>query len=159
MAGTARLSRPGRPRGFALLAMLVVVAAMGAAIAVTGTIWHHVQRRAMENELIFVGLQYRKAIADYYNATPAHQYPPSIDALLRDDRMPSLVRHLRRPYRDPLTNSTTWGTVLAPGGGIMGIFSLGKGRPIKQANFPAELNWPGGPASYADWQFMYIPTR
>lgn len=137
--------------------MLIVVAAMGAALAVASTIWHEVQRRAMENELIFVGLQYRHAIADYYNATPAHTYPPNIAALLLDDRMPGTVRHLRRPYRDPLANSATWGVVLAPGGGIMGVFSLAQGRPIKQANFPSELNWPGGRPSYADWQFMYVP--
>jgi type II secretory pathway pseudopilin PulG len=138
--------------------MLIVVAAMGAALAVTSSVWHEVQRRAMENELIFAGLQYRRAIAEYYNATPAHQYPPDIGSLLRDNRMPGLVRHLRRPYRDPLTNSTTWGVVLAPGGGIMGVFSLAQGRPIKQANFPAELNWPGNRPTYADWQFMYVPT-
>lgn len=137
--------------------MLIVVAAMGATLAATGTIWHEVQRRTMENELIFVGLQYRRAIGAYYNATPAHSYPPSIDALLRDDRMPAVKRYLRRPYRDPLTNSTTWGVVLAPGGGIMGIFSLAQGRPIKQANFPTELGWPGGRPTYADWQFMYVP--
>jgi type II secretory pathway pseudopilin PulG len=138
--------------------MLIVVAAMGAALAVTGSVWHEVQRRAMENELLFVGLQYRRAIGSYYNATPAHQYPPDIGALLRDNRVPGTVRHLRRPYRDPLTNSTTWGVVLAPGGGIMGVFSLDKGRPIKQANFPAELNWPVGRPSYADWQFIYISS-
>lgn len=137
--------------------MLIVVAAMGAALATTATVWHEEQRRAMENELIFVGLQYRRAIAQYYNASLAHAYPPSIDALLRDDRMPGVRRHLRRPYRDPLMNSTTWGVVLAPGGGIMGVFSLAKGRPIKQANFPAELGWPGGRPTYADWQFMYVP--
>jgi type II secretory pathway pseudopilin PulG len=154
----ARLSTPGRRRGFALLALLVVVAAMGATLAATGTIWHEVQRRAMENELIFVGLQYRHAIAQYYNATPAHSYPPNIEALLRDERMPSVRRYLRRPYRDPLTNSATWGVVPAPGGGIMGVFSLAKGRPIKQANFPMELNWPGQRPSYADWQFMYVPS-
>jgi hypothetical protein len=48
--------------------------------------------------------------------------------------------------------------VLAPGGGIMGVFSLAKGRPIKQANFPAELGWPGNRPSYADWQFMVMPS-
>jgi len=154
----ARPTTPGRQRGFALLAMLIVVAGMGAALAVTATIWHEVNRRALENELLFVGIQYRRAIAQYYNATPAHAYPPSIDALLRDDRMPSVRRYLRRPYRDPLANSATWGVVLAPGGGIMGVFSLAKGRPIRQANFPAELGWPEGRTSYADWQFLYAPT-
>ncbi len=138
--------------------MLIVIAAMGATMAATGTIWHQVKRRALEDELIFVGLEYRRAIARYYNATPAHSYPPTLAALLRDDRMPGVQRYLRRPYRDPLTDSDTWGVVLAPGGGIMGVFSLAKGRPIKQANFPQELGWPGGRPTYADWQFMYVPS-
>ncbi|HEX8988374.1 MAG TPA: type II secretion system protein [Rhodocyclaceae bacterium] len=148
---------PGRSGGFALLAVLIVVAVMGAGLAAAATFWHQAQRRAMEEELLFVGLQYRHAIARYYNASPAHAYPPSIAALLRDDRMPGMARYLRRPYLDPMTNSDTWGVVLAPGGGIMGVFSLAKGRPIKQANFPAELDWPGQRPSYADWQFMYVP--
>lgn len=138
--------------------MLITVAAMGAAIAATGTIWHEEHRRAMEDELIYVGIQYRRAIASYYNASAEHRYPPNIDALLRDDRAFAVKRHLRRPFRDPLTNSTTWGVVVAPGGGIMGIFSLAKGRPIKQANFPLELGWPNARPTYQDWQFMYVPN-
>ncbi|MDD5250648.1 MAG: type II secretion system protein [Rhodocyclaceae bacterium] len=146
-----------RPRGFALLAVLIVVAAMGASLAATGTVWHQVQRRANERELLFVGMQYRNAIGRYYNNSTTHAYPPTLAALLRDERLPSVQRYLRRPYRDPLTNSTTWGLVPAPGGGIMGVYSLAKGRPLKQANFPFELGWPGGKASYADWQFVYVP--
>lgn len=154
----ARPTTPGSARGFALLATLILIAAMGAALATTGTIWAEERRRANENELIFVGLQYRHAIAQYYNATPAHTYPPNIQALLRDERMPSVRRYLRRPYRDPLTDSTTWGVIEAPGGGVMGVFSLAKGKPIKQGNFPLELGWPGGRPTYQDWQFMYVPS-
>lgn len=139
--------------------MLIVVAGMGAALAVTGTVWREANRRALERELIFVGLEYRRAIGRYVAASPTGSYPPSVEALLRDNRMAEVRRHLRQPYRDPLTASKTWGVILAPGGGIMGVFSLAKGRPIKQANFPAELGWPGGRPTYADWQFMYVPTN
>jgi type II secretory pathway pseudopilin PulG len=147
-------------RGVALLALLIVIAVMGAALAATGTVWQQVQQRARERELLFVGLQYRHAIQQYYDKSPGLKtYPPTLDALLRDERAVAVRRYLRRPYADPLTNSAQWGLLLAPGGGIMGIYSLAPGRPIRQANFPAELGWLGTKASYADWQFVYLPPN
>lgn len=155
----ARPTAVGEQRGVALLALLIVVAAMGAALAATGTIWHQVQLRAKERELLYVGLQYRHAIQQYYEKSPSVKaYPPTLAALLRDERVPAVRRYLRQPYLDPLTNSDHWGTVLAPGGGILGVYSLAPGRPLKQANFPGELGWPGGMPSYADWQFLFIPA-
>lgn len=154
----ARPTAAGRQRGVAFLALLILVAAMGAALAAAGTIWHQVQQRAKERELLFVGLQYRRAIQRYYELSPGvKSYPATLAALLRDERLPGTKRHLRRPYRDPLTNGEAWGLVLAPTGGIMGIYSLAEGRPLRRANFPAELGWMGGRPSYADWQFIYAP--
>src|SRR3989338_7688399 len=112
-------------RGFAFVALLIVVAAMGAALAASGTIWHQVQQRAKERELLFVGMQYRRAIQQYYEKSPGIKaYPRALATLLRDERLPGTQRHLRRPYRDPLTNSDQWELVLAPDGGIMGLYSL-----------------------------------
>lgn len=148
-----------RQRGVAFLALLIVLATMGAALGAAGTLWHQVQQRAKERELLFVGLQYRRAIGQYYETSPVSKaYPPTLAVLLRDERQPGMKRHLRRPYRDPLTNSGEWGLVPAPTGGIMGVYSLAAGRPIRQANFPAELGWQGGRPSYADWLFVYVPA-
>jgi type II secretory pathway pseudopilin PulG len=148
-----------RQRGVAFMALLVVIAVMGVALGATGTLWHQVQQRAKERELLFVGLQYRRAIQRYYETSPVVKaYPQTLAALLRDERVPGTTRHLRRPYRDPMTNSDDWGLVVAPGGGIMGVYSRAEGVPIRRANFPAELGWMGGGSSYADWQFMYTPT-
>lgn len=147
-----------RQAGVALLALLLVVAAMGAALGAAGSVWQQVQQRARERELLFVGLQYRRAIRAYYELSPATKaYPPTLAALLRDERFPGVRRHLRRPYRDPLSHGGEWGLVLAPGGGIMGVYSLATGQPIRRANFPAELGWVGGRPSYGDWQFIYLP--
>lgn len=160
MAGMARLTAVGdaSQRGVAFIALLIVIAAMGAALATTSTIWHQVQQRSKESELLFVGMQYRRAIEQYYERSPGIKaYPMTLEALLRDERLPSTRRYLRRPYRDPLTNSYQWGLVPAPGGGIMGVYSLAEGRPLKRANFPAELGWSGGTPSYADWKFTYVP--
>ena len=68
----ARMVRPipaGRQLGLAYLALLIVVAAMGATLAATGTVWHQVQQREKERELLFVGERYRRAIQQYYESS------------------------------------------------------------------------------------------
>ncbi len=160
MAKTARPTGAGRRQaGVALLAMLIVIAAMSAALGVTGSLWHEAQQREKEREMLFVGMQYRLAIKRYYES-PASQnrYPLTLEVLLLDERTPAIRRHLRKPYRDPLNNSKEWGLLLAPQGGIIGVHSLVDGKPIKQENFPAELEWEGGKTRYVDWQFIYLPT-
>lgn len=154
----ARLSVRGRQRALAFLALLIVVAVMGAALAAAATVWRQSLQRAQERELLFVGLQYRRAIRLYYESSPGIKaYPPTLATLLRDERVPGTRRHLRRPYRDPLANSERWGLVPAPNGGIMGVYSLAPGRPLKRAGFPPELGWSGGGPSFADWKFVYLP--
>lgn len=144
----------------AYLALLIVIAAMGGALAATGSLWQQVQQREKERDLLFVGLQFRRAIQQYYENSPGQKkYPPTLDALLLDERMPTIRRYLRRPFRDPLTNGREWGLVLAPQGGIIGVHSLAEGRPIKQENFPAELDWQGGKRRYVEWQFIYLPVE
>lgn len=158
----ARMARPtvaGRQHGVAYLALLIVVAAMGATLAATGTIWHQVQQRENERELLFVGERYRRAIQQYYESSFGEKkYPSTIDALLLDARMAGIRRYLRRPYRDPLTHYDKWGLILAPQGGIMGVYSLAEGTPIKQANFPLTLVGFENRTSYADWKFVYVPA-
>lgn len=146
--------------GVAYLAVLIVIAAMGAALGVTGSLWQQVQQREKERELLFVGMQYRRAIQQYYESPVSqNRYPPTLEALLLDERSPAIRRYLRRPYRDPLNLSGNWGIVPAPQGGIMGVFSLAEGKPVKQANFPSELVWEGGKSSYAEWQFVFVAVN
>lgn len=161
MAKTARPTAAGRrQRGVIYLALLIVIATMGAGLAAIGTFWHNVQQRAREQELLFVGQQYRRAIQRYYeSSTSGNTYPPTLEALLLDERSPGIRRYLRRPYRDPLNNSPTWGLVMAPQGGIMGIYSLAGGQPIQKGNYPPALNWEPGLSSYAEWKFTYVPMQ
>lgn len=138
---------------------MILIAALGAGLAATGTVWQQVQQRAKERELLFIGQQYRRAIQQYYESGGGGRYPPTLEALLIDERSPSIRRYLRRPFPDPLTGSPEWGLVQAPQGGIMGIYSLAPGKPIKKANFPAVLNWENDAPSYADWKFVYVPAQ
>lgn len=149
----------------ALLALLLAVAALGLGMAASGRILELMLRRDKEAELLFIGLQYREAIRRYYQSPPTGRYPPTLEDLLRDPRQPGLVRHLRQPWRDPLTGVAKWGLVMAPEGGIMGVHSLAQGVPLKQAGFPSALGWPegeaGGPrtlGSYGAWTFVFRPS-
>ncbi len=157
MARPTAAGSPVAQAGLAYLALLIAIAVMGVALGLTGTFWHTVQQRAKERELLFIGMQYRRAIEQYYQRGPGgvKTYPPNLEVLLRDPRFPGTVRYLRRPYRDPLTNSYDWGLVPAPTGGVMGIYSLAEGQPIKQSDFPSQLGWVSGKSSYAQWQFVY----
>lgn len=161
MVKMARLTEAGSYQsGVAYLALLIVIAAMGAALGVTGSLWHEVQQREKERELLFIGMQYRRAIQQYYESPSSQKrYPLSLEALLLDERTPAIRRYLRRPYRDPMTNSADWGIVPAPQGGIMGVFSLAEGKPIKNANFPSELAWVGAKSSYAEWKFVFVAVN
>lgn len=144
--------------GVAYLALLLMVAMLGAAVAAVGPIWSAAQQRDKERYLLHVGEQFRRAIAQYYESSPGEkQYPQRFDDLLLDPRYAGIRRYLRQVYRDPMTNSTQWGTIAAPQGGIMGVYSLSTATPMKQDGFPEKQQGFVGKSSYAHWHFAYIP--
>jgi type II secretory pathway pseudopilin PulG len=149
----------GRARGFTYLALLITVAITAGALAAAGGVWSHAAQREKERELLFVGEQFRQAIALYYWRTPggAHQYPKDLEALLEDRRWPVTQRYLRKIYRDPITGTVEWGVVEAPGGGVMGVYSRSGEVPIKTANFPQRYGAFAEARSYSDWKFVFTP--
>ena len=116
-------------------------------------------QRAREAELIFVGNEFRRAIALFYYRTPgpAHEHPGSLDELLEDPRYPGTQRYLRRIYRDPVTGKAEWGLIMGPGGRIMGVHSLSDRQPIKSGNFSAVNREFADKSSYREWQFRFVP--
>lgn len=149
-----------RQGGMTYLGVLLAVAILGTGLAATGTVWQTARRQDNEKELLFVGNEFRQAIEAYYLRTPGpvKQYPPSLEALLQDPRLPTVERYLRRIYRDPVTNSSDWGLVRAPEGGIAGVFSLSAERPLKEAGFsPRDEGFAKAP-KYSDWRFVYMPS-
>ena len=149
---------PNSHLGFTYIGILIVVSVMGAGLAATGTLWSHAAQRDKERELLFVGNQFREAIASYYNRTPggAKVFPRKLEDLLEDKRFPMPQRHLRKVYPDPMTGAAQWGLVEVPGGaGIMGVHSLSEETPIKSGNFWANDAAFEGAARYADWQFVF----
>ena len=156
-----RAPPPCTVRGVMLLGLLLTLAIGGLGLMLAVDVWAVARQRQLEQELLFVGEQYRQAIERYYNATPAglpRALPSSLKDLLEDDRYSVPVRHLRRLYADPLTGEPQWGAVMQ-GLRISGIYSLGKGTPLKQAGFPKNAESFEGKSSYRDWTFTFVPPK
>lgn len=142
--------------GFTYLYVLMLIALTGMGLAAAGTLWRTDAQRTREAELLFIGSQYRQAIRSYYALDPAQpRLPQSIDDLLQDNRRPTIVRHLRRAYRDPLTGGEL-ALIRAPDTqGLVGVMSRATGRPFKTAGFLPEDEAFSGAGSYADWRFVF----
>lgn len=145
--------------GFTYLGLLLAIVTVGIALAGAGTLWSAERKRERERELLHIGHKFREAIGQYYNRTPGavKQYPPTLEALLRDDRFPTPRRYLRQIYVDPFTGTQNWGTVAAPSGGIMGVHSLSADTALKTANFRSKDRNFEGKALLGDWIFVYLP--
>jgi hypothetical protein len=65
-----------------------------------------------------------------------------------------VMRHLRRLQADPLTGRE-WGVVKAPDGGVMGVYSVSEGKPLKTGGFRLKEARFEGATSYREWVFSY----
>lgn len=150
--------RAARSRGVTYLGVLLLVAVLGLGLAATGEVWQTAAQRERENQLIFVGNQYRKAIERYYRSTQGDgRFPRELGNLLKDPRRPDTRRYLRTLYADPISGKADWGLVRAPDGGIAGVYSLSEDAPIKTTGFRPENAALAGRTKYVDWKFEYVP--
>ena len=144
-------------RGFTYLGLLVAVAVMGILLAVVGEVVATTARRDREEQLLWVGHQYRSAIARYWNQR--RTYPQALQDLLGsapDD--PVLVRYIRRLYPDPMTDAVDWVLLPAPSGGIMGVASSSSRAPLKTAHFDDADKAFEDASTYGDWKFVFQPA-
>jgi type II secretory pathway pseudopilin PulG len=155
--GTAPAFR--RARGFTYIGVLVLVVLMGIALASAGQVWHTMQQRENEQELLFVGQQFRLALDRYASHTPgqARRAPLHLEELLQDPRHPGIQRYLRRVYLDPMTGKAEWGLVTGPDGEIYGVHSLSESEPLKKSHFGLANRNFEGKMKYSDWVFMHVP--
>ncbi|MBB4010798.1 type II secretion system protein [Niveibacterium umoris] len=158
----ARNSRPTDRRaqsGFAYAWVLASVLVLGVYLVKVATIASFEDRRLREQQLMRVGLAYQHAIRDYYRAYPGtgSRYPRALEDLLQDPRIPFARRYLRRGYPDPMSDLNQWGLVLSPDGGIMGVYSLAPGTPIKRVGFSNDFAGFGEAQNYQSWRFQYVP--
>jgi type II secretory pathway pseudopilin PulG len=153
------MTPPRSSAGITLLAVMVALALTIAVLLAMLTVWWQERAREKQAELLRVGAAFSEAIGRYYEAAPdaARRYPERLEDLLEDARVPGTQRYLRRIYRDPITSSAEWGTVPAPGGGIMGVYSRSNAAPIRGAGKGAASRMDPGAKRYSDWKFTYGP--
>src|SRR6188508_1049695 len=90
------LARPGRTQaGYAMAALLVAMSVMAIVLSAAMPVWSQMIRRDKEEELIFRGTQYARAINQYQRKF-ASASPPSLDVLIEQ-------RMLRKKFRDPMS--------------------------------------------------------
>jgi type II secretory pathway pseudopilin PulG len=145
--------------GFTFLAVLAIIVIMGIGLMAVNEVWATAKKREKEQELLFIGHQFRDAIRQYSQNNPMGKqiqvYPKSLEELLLDPRYPNVRRYLRKIYIDPLTGNNEWGLLKYPGGGIYGVYSLSEDAPIKRDNFDMDDMAFKGMTQYSAWIFSY----
>lgn len=145
-------------KGFTYIFVLIAVAILGLMLAGVGEVWHVAQQREKERELLFIGNQFRQAIALYYERSnsPVKQYPKSLDDLLADKRFADSPPYLRKIFYDPMTHQKEWGVINSQDGRIMGIHSLSDDQSLKIWGFSATDEKFSGKQKYSEWAFVYV---
>ncbi len=141
-------------KGFTYLGLMMFIAITGIVLSVAGISWQYQVRAEKEQQLLFVGEQFKSAINGYYISSlgDTKLYPLSLDDLLLDKRVPNVRRHLRQIYVDPMTGKGDWGLVKQQGR-IVGVFSTSSLKPFKLSGFKdGEADFSGA-KSYQDWIF------
>jgi type II secretory pathway pseudopilin PulG len=163
----ARRTPSGKPRrgaqaGFGFLTVLFLIILIGLALGQAGTLWSTQSTRIKEADLLWVGEQYRSAIAAYYEASSgaAKTWPRKLDDLVLDPRQPTIRRYLRRLYPDPVSGKQDWGLITDPETqGIRGVYSRAAGKPLKLSGFPKKEADFENAKTYSDWRFEAKPEQ
>ena len=78
-----------------MAALLVGLAVMAVVMTMAMPVWKQASQREKEEELIFRGKQYARALELFSRRTPG-ALPPNLDILLNQ-------KFLRKKYKDPIT--------------------------------------------------------
>jgi len=144
-----------RERGFSYIVLMFAIVLIGLGMTVAARQWKTMVQRELEADLLSKGMEIQNALA-LYSATmkagrvvPGEIYPQSLADLTR---LPKPF--LRKVYVEPVGHGE-WELVRAPTGGIMGVRSKSKSKPIRQHDFPPAVRHFDGRASYYDWVFQF----
>ena len=135
--------------------LMFAIVLIGLASSVAARQWKTMVQRELEADLLAKGIEIQNAVA-LYSATmkagrvvPGEIYPAALVDLTKQPK-PAL----RKVYLEPIGHGE-WELVRAPNGGIMGVRSKSKGKPIKQREFPLAVRHFEGRPTYYDWVFQY----
>lgn len=139
-----------------MAALLVAIAVMAVVMSALLPVWRTLSVREKEEELVWRGQQYDRAIQLYRKKTSAPG-APSVDILISG-------RFLRQKYRDPITNGEFALVGASAAGNAPGVQQpkigfgqlIGGVRSKSKARSFRELD---GKKTYAEWQFTYVPWR
>lgn len=148
-------------RGFAFVAVLVLLAVCALGLSIAGPLWSQQVKRDRERELLRIGALYAQALAAYREGAPGSlkQYPTRLESLLLDARFVGTMRHLRKLYPDPVNPGQPWGVVLDTDGRIAGVYSRSDEAPLIQGPVDLGNDIALPPAKrYSDWKFT-IPAK
>jgi len=113
-----------RDDGFSLAALIFFLTAASILMAAAVPAYQTQAQRDREEELIFRGGEYTRAIQKYQRKFGI--YPPSIDALVETNGL----RFVRRPYKDPITGKDFRLISINPDGSINGSIATGQGNNV-----------------------------
>jgi type II secretory pathway pseudopilin PulG len=149
--------------GFTFLAALMVVVIMGIMLGLTAQSWKTIMKREREQELLFRGLQYKRAIAAWNTrpatsgATPKVIPLNDLKDLLLDPSSLQKAKYLRQLYKDPMTGKD-W-TIIRDnkgGKGIIGVASTSDDVPLKTSfSEYSGLDSLNQKKKYSDWRFVF----
>jgi type II secretory pathway pseudopilin PulG len=155
-----------RQEGYAMAALLVALSVMAILMTAAMPVWKHMAQREKEEELVFRGKQYARAIGLFQRRAGPGVLPPSLDILVEQ-------KFLRKKYKDPITNGDfdlvrgtmqaaaqpgqTAGTGSPAGRGAPGqagqagqtgpVAGRGGAGPTTQGSAPGTMSITGGPAT------------
>ncbi len=114
-----------KPKGYMLIMLMVAVLVMSIALLAVAPLWETEIQRENEEELIFRGNQYVRAVGLYQAKHPG-TFPRNLEVLVEE-------RFLRKAFRDPMTIRGEWSIILLAGG------PQGLQQPAKQASSPQQV--------------------
>lgn len=181
LAGQGETARRQGERGYAMAALIVGLAVMAVLMTAAMPVWKQMAQREKEEELVFRGEQYARAIGMFQRRT-ANAYPPSLDVLVQQ-------KFLRKKYKDPITDDDFVPLAQSaqagqrgnqagqqPGAAPLGAGQQGRGQqPPQGAAAPgqgapvggiigvtskstdASIRLYKGRSHYNEWAFIYTP--
>jgi hypothetical protein len=145
----------GNNRGVTYLALMFSIVLIGISASAAARQWTVIVQREKEADLMAKGIEIQNALA-LFSATmkigrvmTIDIYPQSLAELTRTPKP-----YLRKVYQDPMGGGD-WEYIRAPTGGIMGVRSKSKGKPIKERDFPLAIRHLEGRKTYRDWMFQH----
>ncbi len=152
--------KPFSNKGFTYISLLFAIVIIGVSLSAIGRQWSLIDRADKEEELLFRGDQFVRAIDAYYKSAhgQANLYPKTFDHLLKDPRSLTPRRYLRKIYKDPLTGKADWIPIIEKKSGrIKGVKSRSDNPPLKEDDFPERYKYFKGKGSYSEWEFVHKP--